>query len=115
MAKTLNELANELKDLIIDLQSDAHNKGSLRPERYNNLKILMDVAANPTPNFDIFIGMSSAEFGLRTGDKLKGSLGPDEKYVIRWLAKPGVLEDLRQCWMAKEKQRGKAYVDEDEH
>ena len=29
MAKTLNELAGELKALIIELQSDAHNQGML--------------------------------------------------------------------------------------
>lgn len=43
MAKTLNELASDLKDVIIGLQSDAHNKGNLRVERYNNLKLSMDI------------------------------------------------------------------------
>lgn len=41
MPKTLNELAGDLKQLIIDLQSDAHNNGNIRMERYNNLKLLM--------------------------------------------------------------------------
>ena len=41
MPKTLNELAGDLKQLIIDLQSDAHNSGNIRMERYNNLKLLM--------------------------------------------------------------------------
>lgn len=39
MSKTLNELAGELKAYIIEIQSDAHNKGNIRPERYNNLKL----------------------------------------------------------------------------
>lgn len=32
MPKTLNELAGDLKQLIIDLQSDAHNSGNIRME-----------------------------------------------------------------------------------
>lgn len=108
MAKTLNELALDLKTYIIEIQSDAHNKGNLRPERYNNLKFQMNIAANRNPHVLVFIGMSSAEFDLRTGDKTAGGLGPDEKYVMRWIDKPTSLPALRECWKRVEKNRGKA-------
>lgn len=107
MAKTLNELAGNLKAYLIELQSDAHNKGNLRPERYNNLTLKMNIAANPTPHVQLFIGMSSAEFELKSGEKTDGSLGPDERYVIRWLDKPNTLPDLRGCWARIEKNRGR--------
>ena len=42
MAKSFNELANALKDLIKDLNSDAHNFRSFNEARYNNLKLTMD-------------------------------------------------------------------------
>lgn len=108
MSKTLNELASDLKSYIIEIQSDAHNKGNLRPERYNNLKFQMNIAVNHNPHVIVNIGMSSAEFDLRTGDKLSGGLGPDERYVIRWLDKPTSASALRECWRRVEKNRGKA-------
>lgn len=108
MGKTLNELASDLKTYIIEIQSDAHNKGNLRPERYNNLKLQMNIAANRVPHVIVNIGMSSAEFDLRTGDKTSGGLGPDERYVMRWLEKPTSVAALRDCWKRVEKNRGKA-------
>lgn len=108
MAKTLNELASDLKECVIGLQSDAHNKGSVRKERYNNLKLSMDIAANPRPHVVISVSMSEAEFDLRTGEKVNGGLGPDERYVLRWFSKPNTLADLKACWQALESRRGKA-------
>lgn len=106
MGKTLNELAGELKEYVIDLQSDAHNRGNIRKERYNNLKLIMDIAANPTPHVIISISMSEAEFDLKSGEKTNGGLGPDERYVLRWLGKPNTLFDLRACWTEIESRRG---------
>lgn len=107
MGKTLNELAGELKTCIIDLQSDAHNKGNMRKERYNNLKLVMDAAANPKPHVIITIAMSEAEFDLQSGDKTSGGLGPDERYVLRWFDKSNTISDLRACWMDAEKNKDK--------
>lgn len=112
MGKTLNELASELKESIISLQSDAHNKGSIRRERYNNTKLVMDIAKNQKAHVVISIGMSSAEFDLKTGEKLGGGLGPDERYVLRWLDKAGVIENLRERWAAIEKSRGRSTDDQ---
>lgn len=106
MSKTLNELAAELKSVIIEQQSDAHNKANLRPERYNNLKLVMDVAANSQPHVIIKLAMSEAEYNLKTGEKTNGGLGPDERYVFRWFGKVNTLSDLMACWRDAEKRRG---------
>lgn len=108
MAKTLNELANELKEYLLNSQADAHNKASLRPERYNNLKLSMDLGGNARPHVIVSLTFSSAEYDLKTGDRLNGGLGPDEKYVLRWFGKPGVLQDLMDCWRQAERNRGRA-------
>lgn len=108
MGKTLNELASDLKECVIGLQSDAHNKGNVRKERYNNLKLSMDVASNPKPHVVINLAMSEAEFDLKSGEKTNGGLGPDERYVLRWFSKPNTLADLQACWQDAEKSRGKA-------
>jgi hypothetical protein len=107
MSKTLNELASDLKDCIIDLQSDAHNKGNIRQGRYNNIKLVIDIASNPNPHVTIFVAMASAEFNLRTMEKINGGLGPDERYVLRWLSNPNVVEDLKDCWRQAERNRGR--------
>lgn len=108
MAKTLNELAGDLKAYIIELQSDAHNKGNLRPERYNNLKVQFNMGSNPTKHVEVVIGISSAMFSLSSGDKLSGGLGPDERYVIRWLQKSSVVEELKENWNTALRNRGRA-------
>ena len=108
MGKNLKELTDSLKDYVIDQQSDAHNKGNLRKERYNNLKLSMDIAKNSSPHVVVNIGMSEAEFNIRTGDKNTGGLGPDEKYVFRWMGRADTLPDLNDCWneLARENGRG---------
>lgn len=107
MAKTLNEHAGDLKRYIIELQSDAHNKSSVRVERYNNLKLTMEPNADSKPHVVIDMAMSSAEFELKMGQKLYGGLGPDERYVIRWLSKSGTLPALMETWRAIVKNGGR--------
>ena len=100
MPKTLNELAGELKSLIIDLQSDAHNKSNINPARYNNLKLKIDPSQNASPHVIVTVSMSEAIFNLSTGEKITGSLGPDERYALRWLTKGSTMEALKECWNA---------------
>ena len=108
MSKTLKELTDDLKEYIINQQSDAHNKASLKKERYNNLKLSMDIAKNPSPHVIVSIGMSEAEFDIRTGNKNSGGLGPDERYVLRWFGRLNVMPYLNECWKYIARQRGRA-------
>lgn len=108
MPKTLNELAGELKQYIIDLQSDLHNEGGIRFERYNNLKLIMSPNSNLKPHVIVDLSLSSAEFDIKTGQKQNGGLGPDERYVLRWISKSGTLPALQETWAAILKRRGKA-------
>lgn len=107
MSKTLNELASDLKIYLIELQSDAHNKGNLRPERYNNLKLVMDLVKNKNPHVFISVAMSEAEYLLPSGEKINGGLGPDDRFVLRWMAKPNTIPMLMECWKQAEKSRGR--------
>lgn len=107
MAKSLNELAGELKALIIELQSDTHNRSNLRTERYNNLKLLMEPKRNHNPHVVVDFSMSDAEFDISTGQKINGGLGPDERYVLRWFNKAGTLTALQETWKQVMKNGGK--------
>ena len=107
MAKTANDLARELKECIIDLQSDAHNRGSINKYRYNNLKLeVLDPRANRIPQVKITIGISEAVFNIKNGEKASGGLGPDERYVLRWFMKNSVLMELKDLWQRAEVQQG---------
>lgn len=109
MSKTLKELGDELKDLMIDLQMDAYNRNNFRPERYNNLQLKMDIAYNPQPHVIIVMAMSMAEYDLKTLEKLNGGLGQDERYLQRWFARPNTIPALMQCWENAERNRGRIY------
>ena len=98
MAKSLNDLAKELKALIIELQSDVRNQNNLRVARYNNLKLLMEPERNHNPHVVVDFSMSDAEFDIKTGQKINGGLGPDERYVLRWFNKAGTLSALQETW-----------------
>ena len=109
MAKTLNELSRELKDFIIDIQTDAYNKGSVNKYRYNNLKLeVLDPRLNKIPQVKIVIGISEAIFNIANAEKTSGGLGPDERYVLRWLMKSSVVGDLRGAWARAEEHIGKS-------
>ena len=104
MVRTLNELTTNLKDLICDMQSDAHNASGFDRHRYHNLKIEIPPPGTVKfPQFKIRIGISEVVFNMDTLEKIKGSLGRDEKYVIRWLKSSAVLSDLRTLWELAEK------------
>jgi len=98
MAKSFNEMAGVLKDLIVDANSDAHNSRSFKEERYSNMKISMDPSTNPKPHVTVQVGMSKATYDLSSGERLEGSLGPDERYISRWFSKMGVMDGLKELW-----------------
>ena len=106
MGKSLNQLAQELKKLILDANSGTSDK-SFQPEKYNNLKMSMDVVQEPTPHVRISIGISEALYNIKKKKKMEGSLGQNERYVQRWFNKPNVVGNLKDCWKRRVDNRGK--------
>ena len=107
MSKTVSELTRELKDFVVDLQSDAHNQSSVNKYRYNNLKVeIVDPRTTRTPQVRIVIGISEAVFNINSGEKASGGLGPDERYVLRWFSKTGTVSDLKEAWRRAEDSAG---------
>lgn len=99
MGRTLNELVGNLKDMIENLQSDAHNASGFNKHRYNNLKIeIPDASTTNTPVCKISIGISEATYNLNSAEKVNGSLGRDERYIQRWLKNSTVIMDLKEIW-----------------
>lgn len=98
MTKSFNELAGELKTFIIDEHSNYKGLKNVSVQRYNNLKIGMNAAMHATPHIIVRIGMSEAVYTLPNGTRLTGGLGMDERYVIKWFGKSGVIEELESHW-----------------
>lgn len=112
MGKTLRELSTDLVEFIINMHNNAHDSGSFHKQRYNNLKLEMaDPRLYKTPQIKIHVGISEAVFDLANLQKISGSLGPDERYVMRWLSKDTVINELNEMWKNAEQQVGKAYDD----
>lgn len=97
--KTLHEMAVKLQDSIIKQQEDAHNAATLNITKYNNLKIKMD-SRYAYPHVIIIIGISEAVFNIAEGTKTDGSLGPEEKYVKKWLGSNTVIADLKEIYIS---------------
>lgn len=97
--KTLHELAIKLQESIIKQQEDSHNSANLNVTKYNNLKIKMDTRYS-YPHAIVCIGISEAVFNIAEGTKTDGGLGPDEKYVRKWIANSTVISDLKEIWIS---------------
>lgn len=110
MGKNIRELSTDLVDFIVSMHNNAHDSGSFKKQRYNNLKLEMaDPRLFKTPQIKIHIGISEAVYDLSVMQKISGSLGPDERYVTRWLSKDYIINDLNEIWKNAEEQVGKAY------
>ena len=99
MVATLNEMANKLQTFIIDSQSDAHSSTSfnLNLSKYNNIKLAMDESVR-YPHVIIRIGISEATYNLRDKIRTEGGLGPDEKYVYKWIGNYAVISELLEIY-----------------
>lgn len=97
--KTLNELAVKLQESIIKQQEDAHNSSTLNINRYNNLKIRMSTKYH-YPHIIVSIGISEAIFNIEDCTKTDGGLGPDEKYVRKWMGTSTIAADLKEIYVA---------------
>ncbi len=108
MAKTLSELSRLLKEFIIEYHGASSDKGPYK-HRYNNLKIdVLDPRTSKIPQISVSIGISEATFNLLTSEKTSGGLGPDEKYVLRWLDRGSNREELKEILKSAQKHIGKA-------
>lgn len=102
---SFKDLEDHLKSFIIQEQSDAHNVRNVAAQKYNNIKIWMDLAKYEEPHFFVRISISEAVFSLHDCMKLNGGLGYEERLVIKWFSRMGIREKLNELWKYAEKNR----------
>ena len=95
---SFRELENNLKQFLIDSQSDAHNVKTMQASRYNNIRVSMDPKKIREAHFTIKMGMSEATFDLKTCEKISGGLGFEERFIHRWFERVGIKARLEECW-----------------
>lgn len=100
---SFNDLEDNLKRFILDEQSDAHNIRNVNVTKYNNMKIWMDASKYQMPHFIVRITISEAVFSLNDCVKINGSLGYEERLVIKWFGRMGVRDKLRELWNSSAK------------
>ncbi len=98
MNEQFHSLEESLKTFLSEDQTDSYNSKSANLYKYNNLKIIMDPRKSNQPHFIVRIGISEAMYSAESGEKISGGLGPDERYVRRWIERNLLRMDLQNAW-----------------
>ena len=98
MAETIKVFENSLRDYLIKSLQDSYNNGTKIEYRYNNLKVFMDPQKNRIPHFYVSLNISEACYSINPVQKLSGSIGTDEKYVLMWASRPNINGELLKHW-----------------
>ncbi len=98
MAESITVFENSLRDYLLNMQIDAYATQNRIQYKYNNLKVYMEPKRSQTPHFWVSVGISHACFELNNIDKISGSLGNDDKLVIRWANRPNIKGELEKHW-----------------
>ena len=117
MGKTLHELSIDLINYIVDMHSGQDSTSGFNKARYNNLRLeISSPKITKVPQLKVSIGISESIYNLMPLQKIMGSLGPDERYVYRWISKDIVYNDLIGMWkVAEEEERRKLLKQEEEN
>ena len=102
---TFKDIEDNLKNFMIQEQSDAHSSKTLNTAKYNNLKIWMEPSKFPQSHFIVRISISEAAFNLEDCNKINGGLGYEERFISKWFSRIGNKEKLVELWNSAEKSK----------
>ena len=103
MSGEFHSLEISLRDFLVEDSSRGGSSGHGAFYKYNNLKIFMNPKQNSTPHFIVRIGMSEAIYDIENGEKISGSLGPDERAVRNWINRNFFHFNLEDAWKQEKK------------
>ena len=102
---TFKDLEDNLKNFMIQEQSDAHSSKTLNTAKYNNLKIWMEPSKFPQSHFIVRISISEAAFNPEDCNKINGGLAYEERLISKWFSRIGNKEKLVELWNSAEKSK----------
>ncbi len=97
-SESITRFENSLTEYLISLQSSQFADVMSFSYRYNNLKIFMSPTKIREPHFFVRLGISEACFSIETGNKLDGSLGPEDRMVVKWANRVNIHRELETYW-----------------
>ena len=98
MGKTFNELAQDLRDYIVDKHSNYRGLKHMSLQRHNNLTVSMNSKRYGQPHVIIRVGISEAAFSFPYVNKIDGGLGMDERFVMQWIGMDTTIVSLDAQW-----------------
>lgn len=99
MAESIRVFENSLRDYLINVQSDAYNTQGKVEYKYNNLKVYMEPKRTSIPHFWVSVNISAACYQIDPLEKIDGSMGGDERFIMMWAARPNINGELRKHWV----------------
>lgn len=99
MAESIRAFENSLRDFLINAQSDSYNTHGKVEYKYNNLKVYMDPKKSSVPHFWVSVNISAACYQLDPLEKIDGSMGSDERFIIKLAGRPNINGELKKHWV----------------
>ena len=96
--ESISRFENSLTDFLISIQSSRYEDVTSFSYKYNNLKFFMAPTKVREPHFFVRLGISEACFSIETGNKLEGSLGPEDRMVQKWANRINTHRELETFW-----------------
>ena len=112
MPSSIKNFENSLRDYLMNMQSDAYSTPARLQQKYNNLKVCMDINSS-VPQFCVSANISEVCYAINPLTKISGSMGADERFIQMWASRPNINGELMKYWVylsktnliMKEKQR----------
>lgn len=98
MANSIKNFENSLRDYLMSMQSDAYSTPAKLHQKYNNLKVCMDVNSS-VPQFCVSVNISEVCYAINPLTKISGSMGSDERFIQMWASRPNINGELMKYWV----------------
>lgn len=99
MPESIRAFENSLRDYLINIQTDSYNSNNKIEYKYNNLKVYMDTKKTSVPHFWVSVNISAACYQIDPLEKIDGSMGSDERFVMMWAGRPNINGELKKHWV----------------
>ncbi len=99
MAESIRVFENSLRDYLLNIQADSYTNQANIQYKYNNLKVYMEPKNKSIPHFWVSVNISAVCFQIDPLEKIDGSLGSDERFVMLWAGRPNINGELKKHWI----------------
>lgn len=98
MPSSIKNFENSLRDYLMNMQSDAYSTHARLQQKYNNLKVYMDINSS-VPQFSVSVNISEVCYSINPLVKISGSMGADERFIQMWASRPNINGELMKYWV----------------